>query len=150
MQSASAWWMDHHSRTNNKIKADLEPPCHCAGEPYKRPHVLEIRGINMDGIAVGLSKGHVVSKRKLAARPSQRKGVRRVKLSRFFLGLLSCLLYRNLGSVLRWSATLSGMSSVALLTKNVSWSFWRWAETNVRSSWQRERCVGSRVFLLSR
>ena len=101
MQSASAWWMDHHSRTNNKIKADLEPPCHCAGEPYKRPHVLEIRGINMEGIAVGLSKGHVVSKRKLAARPSQRKGVRRVKLSRFFLGLLSCLLYRNLGSVLR-------------------------------------------------
>ena len=81
--------MDHHSSTNNKIKADFEPPCHCAGEPYKRPHVLEIRGINMDGIAVGLSKGHVVSKRKLAARPSQRKGVRRVKLSRFFLGLLS-------------------------------------------------------------
>lgn len=32
--------------------------------------------INMDGIAVGLHKGHVVSKRKLAARPSQRKGVR--------------------------------------------------------------------------
>mmetsp|Transcript_2440 Transcript_2440/g.6372 ORF Transcript_2440/g.6372 Transcript_2440/m.6372 type:complete len:149 (-) Transcript_2440:2070-2516(-) len=84
MQSASAWWMDHHSRTNNKIKADLEPPCHCAGEPYKRPHVLEIRGINMDGIAVGLSKGHVVSKRKLAARPSQRKGKlgKRVKVIR--------------------------------------------------------------------
>ena len=58
------------------------------------------------------------------------------------LGLLTArLIFRNSGNVLRWSATSSEMSSVALLMKSVSWSFWRWAETNGRWSWQRERCV---------
>lgn len=32
----------------------------------------------MTGIAVGLTKGHVVSRRKLATRPGQRKGVCRI------------------------------------------------------------------------
>jgi len=32
----------------------------------------------MTGIAVGLTKGHVVSRRKLASRPGQRKGVCRI------------------------------------------------------------------------
>mmetsp|Transcript_21263 Transcript_21263/g.15269 ORF Transcript_21263/g.15269 Transcript_21263/m.15269 type:complete len:103 (+) Transcript_21263:44-352(+) len=42
----------------------------------------------MSGIAVGLNKGHVVEKRQLAARPSQRKGrlSKRTKMVRELVG----------------------------------------------------------------
>ena len=65
----------------------------------------------------------------------------KVRMTRVFGLLTARLIFRNSGNVLRWSATSSEMSSVALLMKSVSWSFWRWAETNGRWSWQRERCV---------
>ena len=39
---------------------------------------------NMTGIAVGLTKGHGVSRRKLATRPAQRKGVRPIDFAPFW------------------------------------------------------------------
>ena len=64
----------HLARQGVRLEYVVFPPLPKLSHQW--PHVSEARGSNMDSIAVGLHKGHVVSKRKLAARPSQRKGVR--------------------------------------------------------------------------